>query len=163
MIFEFDIDGTLVTQGEPGKYHLCEPLPGALEKVNKLFDLGHIIIFHTARHWKHFELTYNSMKKMGFKFHSIVMGKTNADVVVDDRAVSSLDDLNMNLFKKALAKCCDKQCEEYQRRLSDIEKLEGVWDEFCNNTGTGRQQKNTRQKHTTDSGQGSGILVDESG
>lgn len=122
MVFEFDIDGTLLTQGSPGKYETCKPLPGAVEIVNNLYDLGHTIILNTARHWKYFDLTYNSMKQMGFKFHSLIMGKINATIICDDRAVSSIKELTPELFEKL----CPKSENEYEtagKIKEDINKI----------------------------------------
>ena len=130
MMFEFDIDNTLVTQGTPGEYQTCTPIDGAVERVNKLHDLGHVIVLHTARHWMHFDITYNQMKKFGFKFHSLLMGKVNADVIIDDRAVSSVYDLSVDLFKKAYKLClvCDKECDVQEKKGQDLAVLEKEWD-----------------------------------
>ena len=97
MIIEFDVDNTIVTQGSPGEYDKVKPFPEAVEMVNKLYDQGHIIIFHTARHWKYFPETYNQLVEFGFKFHSLVMGKINASIIVDDRSVKSIQELKEKL------------------------------------------------------------------
>ncbi len=125
MILEFDIDNTLVTQGTPGEYLAVEPLQNAVETVNKFYDLGHNIILHTARHWKYFDLTYKSMKELGFKFHSLLMGKVNADVIIDDRAVSSIEELTMDIFDRAYELCerCEKDCETRDVKKQELEEI----------------------------------------
>jgi len=124
VIFEFDIDGTLLTQGSPGKYETCKPLPGAVKIVNSLYDLGHTIILNTARHWKYFDLTYNSMKQIGFKFHSLIMGKVNCDVLVDDRAISRLDDLTIEILEKAVNMRTEREKNIKTRELNELKKID---------------------------------------
>jgi len=97
MIIEFDVDNTIVSQGSPGNYDKVVPFKEAIKVVNKLYDEGHIIIFHTARHWKYFDITYNQLKSFGFKFHSLVMGKINAEIIVDDRSVKNIEELKQKL------------------------------------------------------------------
>ena len=53
MIYCFDLDGTLVTEhmtkGTDSDYHLAEPIPTAIKKVQKLWDEGNEIIIMTGR------------------------------------------------------------------------------------------------------------------
>lgn len=125
MILEFDIDGTLVTQGTPGEYENVEPLPNAIKTVNQFYNLGNTIILHTARHWKYFDITYKTMKRLGFKFHSLLMGKVNADVIIDDRAVSSIDNLTIKPFEYSYELCerCEKDCDTRNKKKHELEEI----------------------------------------
>jgi hypothetical protein len=49
--------------------------PGALETLNKWYDQGHIITFFTSRLEAHREVTEAWLKKHGFKYHGMLMGK----------------------------------------------------------------------------------------
>lgn len=87
MRFLIDIDGTILTQQKPGEYEKCEPLPGALESINKLFDAGHQIVLYTSRNFKFVRQTHHQLRRFGFKYHHLEFGKPHADVIVDDRAI----------------------------------------------------------------------------
>ncbi|MDC0231256.1 phosphoheptose isomerase [Aureispira] len=73
-----DIDGTItddVPNEEPERMGTCEPYPDALETLNKWYDQGHYICFFTSRTEAHREITEMWLKKTGFKYHSLLMGK----------------------------------------------------------------------------------------
>lgn len=76
--FLIDIDGTIcddVPNEEPERMSLVEPYPDALEICNKWFDEGHIITFFTSRTEVHREITESWLKKHGFKYHGLLVGK----------------------------------------------------------------------------------------
>ncbi len=73
-----DIDGTItedVPNEEPERMATCEPFPDALKTLNEWYDHGHIITFFTSRLEEHREVTEAWLKKHGFKYHGMVMGK----------------------------------------------------------------------------------------
>jgi len=73
-----DIDGTVtedVPNEEPERMGTCKPFPDALATLNKWFDEGHMICFFTSRTEEHREVTEFWLKKHGFKYHSLLMGK----------------------------------------------------------------------------------------
>jgi hypothetical protein len=73
-----DIDGTItddIPNEEPERMATCEPFPDALKTLNKWYDEGHIICFFTSRTEEHREVTETWLKKYGFKYHSMLMGK----------------------------------------------------------------------------------------
>ena len=73
-----DIDGTIcddVPNEEPERMGTCEPYPDALEILNKWYDEGHIITFFTSRTEEHREITEYWLKKHGFKYHGLLVGK----------------------------------------------------------------------------------------
>lgn len=73
-----DIDGTItedVPNEEPERMGTCKPFPDALETLNKWYDEGHRICFFTSRTEAHREITEMWLKKEGFKYHSLLMGK----------------------------------------------------------------------------------------
>lgn len=76
--FLIDIDGTVgedIPNEEPERMEDAEVYPDALEKVNQWFDEGHIITFFTSRTEAHREVTERWLKKCGFKYHWLLMGK----------------------------------------------------------------------------------------
>ena len=91
MIYIIDIDNTICT-GTNGGYERAIPYPLRIEKVNKLYDEGHTVIYWTARgattkiDWT--ELTKKQLDSWGCKYNEIRMGKPNYDVWVDDKAIS---------------------------------------------------------------------------
>jgi len=73
-----DIDGTIcddIPNEEPERMETAKLYPDALEILNKWYDQGHIITFFTSRLEEHRDVTNTWLKKHGFKYHGMVMGK----------------------------------------------------------------------------------------
>ena len=73
-----DIDGTIcedIPNEEPHRMVDAEIYIGSLETLNKWYDEGHIITFFTSRTELHREVTEGWLKKHGFKYHGLLMGK----------------------------------------------------------------------------------------
>ncbi len=73
-----DIDGTIcddIPNEEPERMLTAEVYPDALITLNKWYDEGHIICFFTSRTEEHRTNTETWLKKHGFKYHSLLMGK----------------------------------------------------------------------------------------
>ncbi len=73
-----DIDGTIcedIPNEEPERMLTAKVYPDALETLNKWYEQGHRICFFTSRTEEHREYTEKWLKKNGFKYHSILMGK----------------------------------------------------------------------------------------
>jgi len=71
-----------------------------------LYDEGHYITYHTARGMGRFsddpdasvkasailfDLTEQQLKDWGCKYHTLILGKPNADYYIDDKGVKSDD------------------------------------------------------------------------
>lgn len=88
MIYCFDIDGT-ICNNTFGKYEDALPILDRIKTVNKLYDKGHTIKFFTARgsttniNWRSF--TEYQLLKWGVKYHSLELGKPEADIYIDDK------------------------------------------------------------------------------
>ena len=96
MIYCFDIDGTICE--EVGAVIGRKPYKDRIEKINKLYDEGHTIIYITARGLKsgrgeiHYRpITEQQLKEWGCKYHGLEFKSNDADVFVDDRAINSED------------------------------------------------------------------------
>ena len=73
-----DIDGTIcedIPNEEPERMVHALLFPDALETVNDWYEQGHIITFFTSRLEEHRQVTEEWLKKHGFKFHGMMMGK----------------------------------------------------------------------------------------
>ena len=73
-----DIDGTIcddIPNEEPHRMATAKVYPDALSTFNKWYDEGHVICFFTSRTEDHREVTEKWLKKHGFMYHSMVMGK----------------------------------------------------------------------------------------
>lgn len=91
----WDIDGTICTE-TGGNYHLCEPCPDAIKKLNELHDRGDEVVLHTARGMKRFnndvaavyqnlyELTKKQLDEWGVRYDRLVMGKPYGKLVDSD-------------------------------------------------------------------------------
>ncbi|CAN5918080.1 hypothetical protein BH11BAC7_BH11BAC7_15850 [soil metagenome] len=76
--FLIDIDGTIcddIPNEEPGRMIDAALFPEALETIQKWFAEGHIITFFTSRTEAHREVTEMWLKKNGFQWHGLLMGK----------------------------------------------------------------------------------------
>ncbi len=82
-----DLDGTICTEEKTFSRSLAKPIDGAIESINKLYDMGHTIIIYSARTWMEYEMTVDWLKKHQIKFHQLIMGKPIGDVWIDDRAL----------------------------------------------------------------------------
>lgn len=76
--YMIDIDGTIcddIPNEEPERMATAELYLDALVTLNKWYDEGHIITFFTSRIEEHREVTEIWLKKHGFKYHGMLMGK----------------------------------------------------------------------------------------
>lgn len=73
-----DIDGTIcddIPNEEPERMATAAVYPDALKTLNGWYDEGHIIFFFTSRTEEHRIVTEEWLKKYGFKYHGMLMGK----------------------------------------------------------------------------------------
>tara|TARA_B100001540_G_C15805431_1_gene641855 strand:+ start:1153 stop:1578 length:426 start_codon:yes stop_codon:yes gene_type:complete len=73
-----DIDGTIcddIPNEEPDRMISANVFPEALDIINKWYNEGHIITFFTSRIEEHRGVTENWLKKQGFNYHGLLMGK----------------------------------------------------------------------------------------
>ena len=91
MKYCFDIDGTICTNTN-GDYGKAQPLTNRIKIINNLFDEGHQIIMFTARgsttNFDWTDLTRQQLKGWGVNYHKLIFGKPEADIFVDDKAIS---------------------------------------------------------------------------
>lgn len=107
MIIYVDIDNTICST-EGMEYALAQPIPLNINKVNKLYDKGHTIIYWTARGTvskkDYYMLTYVQLKKWGCNFHELKMGKPAYDLFIDDKNLNSILHWNEENVNKILNK-----------------------------------------------------------
>ncbi len=73
-----DIDGTIcddIPNEEPERMATANVYPDALVTLNKWYDQGHYITFFTSRVEEHRKVTEEWLKRFGFKYHGLLMGK----------------------------------------------------------------------------------------
>lgn len=87
-IIYVDIDGTICTLVE--NYNDAKPIPAHIDKINKLYDEGHQIVYYTARgqktkkDWN--DLTFRQLNEWGCKFHELKMNhKPHYDLMICDK------------------------------------------------------------------------------
>ena len=106
MKYIVDIDGTICdkpTCRQDGDYDTSVPKQDRIDKINKLYDEGHEIIYLTARGMGRFndnvdlaketfyDLTENQLKTWGCKYHKLILGKPSGDYYIDDKGINSDD------------------------------------------------------------------------
>jgi hypothetical protein len=94
-----DIDGVIFEEMPTFERSLAKIKLGAPEKIQQLVAEGHTVILHTARGWAEYEMTVAQLKEAEIPYHSLVMGKPIADILVDDRAVTSVEEIYDKLPK----------------------------------------------------------------
>lgn len=87
-----DIDGVIcedVPNEQPERMKTAEEIAGAKEKVNQLYDQGHIITFFTSRTEELAEITTTWLAQHGFKYHRIIFNKPRGGnyIYIDDRGI----------------------------------------------------------------------------
>ena len=92
MIIYVDIDNTIFdTQGMD--YEGSKPILDRIEKMNKLYDDGHTIVYWTARgsgsgkDWS--EVTKEQFKRYSVKCHTLKFEKPIYDIFIDDKNINS--------------------------------------------------------------------------
>jgi len=103
MKYVFDIDGTICDKKINDDYDKCFPYLGRIELINKLYDEGNVIVFHTARGMgRHnnnpqlaiqdfYTLTEEQLKEWGVKYHQLILGKPSGDIYIDDKGIKDGD------------------------------------------------------------------------
>ena len=107
--FCFDLDNTLCETSD-GDYENSKPIREAINSVNKLHEQGNYIIIYTARmmgrcngnislvYESIYELTKNQLNDWGIRYHNLILGKPEFDVLVDDKSI----DFDKFWYKKIL-------------------------------------------------------------
>jgi dTDP-glucose 4,6-dehydratase len=89
LIIYVDIDETICITPSDRDYFKAKPIFENIQKINKLFDDGNVIIYWTARgsgsgiDWT--EVTEDQFDQWGVKYHEIKFGKPTFDLLIDDR------------------------------------------------------------------------------
>ena len=102
MIIFVDMDETICHRKEEYKkdYEKSDPYPERIEKINKLYDEGHTIMYWTARgarsgiNW--FTVTYKQLQDWGCKYHELSFKGHNANYFIDDRGINAKEFFDEN-------------------------------------------------------------------
>ena len=100
-----DIDETICLNDEDRNYSNAKPILENIDKINRLFDLGHEITYWSARgtvtgiNWE--KITLSQFKKWNVKFNNLILGqKPDFDLLIDDKAlnISDIDNINDHII-----------------------------------------------------------------
>uniref|UniRef100_A0A6M3KJV1 FCP1 homology domain-containing protein n=1 Tax=viral metagenome TaxID=1070528 RepID=A0A6M3KJV1_9ZZZZ len=92
MIYAVDLDGTLCYEMKDWKdYKIAPPIYPNINKSNKLFNEGHIIVIYTARPITDIYVTRSWLKKHSVKYHKLIMDKFRADWYIDNNSMKMED------------------------------------------------------------------------
>lgn len=122
--YNFDIDGTLCTNTF-GKYETAEPNHERIKIINNLYDQGNIVNLFTARgtttgiDW--YEITFKQLKEWGVKFHTLSMGKPEADIYIDDKGINAYD-----FFKLESENFINRHINSLKETLLDLNKIKDI-------------------------------------
>jgi dTDP-glucose 4,6-dehydratase len=93
MIIYVDIDETICTTPQSRDYSLATPIIENIERINKLHDEGHKIIYWTARgtstgiDWR--KITESQFRRWKVKYDKLELGKPMYDLFICDKATNS--------------------------------------------------------------------------
>ena len=93
MIIRVDIDETICKYEDEREYPKAVPIQERIDKINNLYDVGHTIVYWTARggttglDWT--DLTHKQLNKWKVKYHEIRMGKPPYDLFICDKAINT--------------------------------------------------------------------------
>ena len=106
MLIYVDIDETICETPSSRNYVDAIPIKENILKINELYDRGHSIYYWTARgtvtlkDWR--QVTEDQFKEWGVKYHKLMFGKPAFDLLIDDKALNSLnhfDEINDYITK----------------------------------------------------------------
>ena len=84
-----DIDETICNTRRDRDYSKSTPIDEHIQKINKLYDEGHHVVYWTARgsgsgiDWK--DLTEKQLSAWGVKHHELRLGKPSYDLLICDK------------------------------------------------------------------------------
>lgn len=93
MKYMVDIDGTICSDTDNGRYADAKPYQDRIAFFNQLYDAGYEVHYWTARgsvskkDWT--ELTLNQLKEWGVKYTTANTGKPAYDIWIDDKAFNA--------------------------------------------------------------------------
>jgi hypothetical protein len=95
MVIYIDIDETICHSPDKPDYTTSTPIVENINKANKLYEQGHLIVYWTARgsatgvDWS--DVTKRQLEMWGVKFHSLKFGKPSYDLFIDDKNINTKD------------------------------------------------------------------------
>jgi len=109
MVIYIDIDDTICDSPNKPNYNYCIPKLENIAKANALYDLGHTVVYWTARgsvtgiDWS--DITKEQFAEWGVKYHDIKFGKPHYDVFIDDKNLNTNDWDNTIIESKYNGQC----------------------------------------------------------
>lgn len=96
-VYFVDIDETICFYENSREYHLAKPYKDRIQKINKLYESGNYIVYWTARGSKTgidwHPLTREQLTSWGAKYHELRCDKPYYDIFIDDKSISSIENL----------------------------------------------------------------------
>ncbi len=103
MHYCFDLDETLCLTPADRNYSNAIPIHKMIEHVNELYNLGNQITIFTARGSSskkdYRNLTELQLSEWGLLYNSLVLGKPSYDILIDDKAINTIDWRSKNNIK----------------------------------------------------------------
>ena len=112
-----DFDGTIAEEDYPA---IGNPIPGAIETINTLHEMGHIIIINSCRAGEHEEKMKNFLYLNGVKHHyvnenpewrvklyGIDCRKIGADLYIDDRNIFTREINWPEIYAEIMSRCIE--------------------------------------------------------
>lgn len=99
-VIRIDIDETICMTPDDRDYNKAKPIKKNIEKMNKLYDAGAVIIYWTSRgsttkiDWR--SLTKQQLDKWGVRYQKIECNKPYYDLFIDDKVlnIKNIDEID---------------------------------------------------------------------
>ena len=111
MIYCIDIDG-VICNNTYGDYEKAIPIKKNISAINDLYKKNHTIILYTSRFMGKkngiinevykigYKFTYDQVTSWGLKFHELLMGKPEYDIIIDDKSLFYNENWSSSLINK---------------------------------------------------------------
>ena len=98
MTFVIDIDDTIIKVGKINcekcgrvNYETSKPFVGEIDRINRLYQSGNIIMLWTSRGWDYYEKTKEQLTVLGVQYHELIMGRPQG-VFIDKDSFRNIED-----------------------------------------------------------------------
>jgi len=104
LLIYVDIDETICNTPSDRDYSKSTPIQEMIDKINSMYDMGHTIVYWTARGFvskiDFTQLTKKQLKEWGCKYHRIeTLAKPHYDILIDDKTINPLTTPKIDIGK----------------------------------------------------------------
>lgn len=96
----FDLDGTILHEMPVCDRYFATCIERVRSVIIKAKEAGHFVVIYTARPWSDYRITEAWLKTNSIPYDLLLCGKYNFDILLDDRATNSIEEMEQYLDKQ---------------------------------------------------------------